>query len=490
MRRFDVAIIGGGAVGSAVAYLLSAYDLQVAVIEKEPDVALGTSGRNSAVVHAGFNNRPGSLMAELCVEGNLGFAALCRTLDVPYRRTGKLVVGFGDEDARALEALLRTGEQNGCVGLSLIDGAAVREREPYVSATMAMLSENTAGINPTPYNIHLAECAAQNGVAYLLGREVTGIRRQGGTFFVTAGEETVQADFLVNAAGLFADRVSAMAGDPSYTIYPCRGEYYLLDKAAGERVAMPVYPVPRPGVGGLGVHLTPTVDGNVLIGPSAEYVTGREDTATTPAMLDRLWQEAAALHGGLDRRDIIGAYAGVRAKLVAKGQANYGDFVIEESPKVEGLIQLVGIESPGLTASLPIARRVEAMLVRHLRPARRAGCDLTYRRAPSFAESDAAERARLIAQDPDYGEIVCRCELVTRAEVLRALRNPLGATALVSVKNRTRATMGRCNGGYCFTRMVDILRQELGLVPEQIALKAQGDRPIDGQMREVPACDR
>lgn len=490
MDRFDVAIIGGGAVGSAVAYVLGAYDLRVAVIEKELDVAMGASGRNSAVVHAGFNNRPGSLMAQLCVEGNRGFAALCRALDVPYRRTGKLVVGSGAEDARALEGLLRTGLANGCTGLSLLDGAAVSAREPHVRATAAMLSADTAIIDPFLYNIHLAECAVKNGVRYLLGREVTAIERRGGTFRITAGGETVEAGLIVNSAGLYADRVSAMAGDASFTIYPCRGEYYLLDKAAGQRLSMPVYPVPRPGVGGLGVHLTPTIDGNVLIGPSAEYVDGREETATTAPMLERLWQEAAQLHDGLDRRDIIGAYAGLRAKLVARGQENYGDFIIEESPRVEGLIQLVGIESPGLTASLPIARRVEAMVVRRLRPARRAGYDPTYRRIPSFAESDEAGRAALIAADPDYGEIVCRCESVTRAEVLRALNNPLGAHALVSVKNRTRATMGRCNGGYCFTRLIDLFEQELGLAPERIALKREGDRPIAGALREVPPCKK
>lgn len=201
MDRFDVAIIGGGAVGSAVAYVLGAYDLRVAVIEKELDVAMGTSGRNSAVVHAGFNNRPGSLMAQLCVEGNRGFAALCRALDVPYRRTGKLVVGSGAEDARALEGLLRTGLANGCTGLSLLDGAAVSAREPHVRATAAMLSADTAIIDPFLYNIHLAECAVKNGVRYLLGREVTAIERRGGTFRITAGGETVEAGLIVNSAG-------------------------------------------------------------------------------------------------------------------------------------------------------------------------------------------------------------------------------------------------------------------------------------------------
>lgn len=485
MKRFDVLIIGGGAVGSAIAWRLAAYDWSVALADKELDVAMGTSGRNSAVVHAGFNNRPGTRMAELCVEGNKGFADVANTLDVPYRRTGKLVVGFNDDDRRILENLVRAGEANGCVGLSMIGEAQVHAFEPNVPATSAMLSSNTAIINPFLYNIHLAECAAKNGVTFLLGREVTAIERVDGLFRVTLGGETVEAALVINSAGLFADKVSAMAGDPSFTIYPCRGEYYLLDQEASNLLHMPVYPVPRPGVGGLGVHLTPTVDGNVLIGPSAEYVDYREETATTSGMLAELWKEARELLPKLDGRQIIGAYAGVRAKLVAKGQANYGDFIIEQSPKVQNFINLVGIESPGLTASVPIARRVEDMAAALLHPSRRADYDPSYKRIPCFAESDDKTRAQLIALDPDYGEIVCRCETVTKAEIKRAYYNPLGAHALVSVKNRVRTTMGRCNGGYCFTRLVDMLANEEGQALDEIALKKQGDRPLAGKVRSL-----
>ncbi|HWQ07275.1 MAG TPA: NAD(P)/FAD-dependent oxidoreductase [Feifaniaceae bacterium] len=482
-QKFDVLIVGGGAVGSAIAYRLSRYDFKVAVLEKEPDVAIGTSGRNSAVVHAGFNNRAGSLMAKLCVEGNRGFESAAATLDVPYRKTGKLVVGYNDEDRDILLKLIETGEQNGCSGLRLIGEDEIRALEPNVPAKWAMISPNTAIINPFLYNIHLAEAAAQNGVTYLLNREVTAIERHSGGFTVTAGTETFDCALLINSAGLFADQISAMAGDGRYTIYPCRGEYYLLDKIPTDLLHMPVYPVPRPGVGGLGVHLTPTIDGNIILGPSAEYVERREEFATTAPMLRELGEEAKLLLPALDLRLVIGAYAGVRAKLVAKGAANYGDFVIEESPLVENFIHLIGIESPGLTASLPIANRIEEMVCSRLHPALKSGWRAEYRGIERFCELSDEEKAKRIAENPDYGEVVCRCETVTKAEIKQAIENPLGARAIVSVKNRVRATMGRCSGGYCLTRIMNILHFEYGVPYEQIDLRRAGDHPFAGVVK-------
>ncbi|MEN6418821.1 MAG: NAD(P)/FAD-dependent oxidoreductase [Clostridiaceae bacterium] len=482
-QQFDILIVGGGAVGSAIAYRLSRYDLNIGVLEKEPDVAIGTSGRNSAVVHAGFNNRVGSLMAKLCVEGNRGFEAVAAALGVPYRKTGKLVVGYTGEDREILKKLIETGEQNGCEGLRLIGEDEINALEPNVPAKWAMLSPNTAIINPFLYNIHLAEAAAQNGVVYLLNREVTAIERRPGGFTVSAGTESFDCALLINSAGLFADRISALAGDDRYTIYPCRGEYYLLDKIPTGLLRMPVYPVPRPGVGGLGVHLTPTIDGNLILGPSAEYVERREELATTAPMLRELGAEAKQLLPKLDLRLVTGAYAGVRAKLVPKGAANYGDFVIEESPLVENLIQLVGIESPGLTASLPIANMVEEMVSSRLHPAEKSGWRAEYRGIERFCDLSDEEKAARIAENPDYGEIVCRCETVTKAEIRQAIENPLGARSIVSIKNRVRATMGRCNGGYCLTRIMNILHFEYGIPYEQIILRRAGDHPFAGVVK-------
>lgn len=480
---YDVAIVGGGTVGSAIAYTLSRYDLSVVVFEKELDVAMGTSGRNSAVVHAGFNNRVGSLMAKLCVEGNRGFEAIARTLDVPYQKTGKLVVGYTDEDKEILERLIAVGEKNGCEGLRLIGEDEIAALEPNVPAKWAMLSPNTAIINPFLYNIHLAEAAAQNGVSYLLEHEVAAIEKVHDGFRVTAGNRTVTCRLLVNAAGLFADKISAMAGDNRYTIYPCRGEYYLLDKIPQDLLHMPVYPVPRPGVGGLGVHLTPTIDGNLLLGPSAEYVCRQEELGTTAGMLQALGREAKELLPSLDMRLVIGSYAGVRAKLVPKGAANYGDFVIEESPLVDGLIQLVGIESPGLTASIPIARMVEDMVKARLHPGEKCDWKPTYRGIEHFADLPDEEKSARIQKDPEYGDIVCRCETVTKAEIRKAIENPLGARGVIAVKNRVRATMGRCNGGYCFTRIVDMLNSEYGVAYEDLCIKRADDRPFTGVVK-------
>lgn len=482
-QQFDILIVGGGAVGSAIAYLLSRYELNVGVLEKEPDVAIGTSGRNSAVVHAGFNNRVLSLMAKLCVEGNRGFEEAAKTLNVPYQKTGKLVVGYTDEDREILKQLIETGEQNGCEGLRLIGEDEIHALEPNVPAKWAMLSPNTAIINPFLYNIHLAEAAAQNGVVYLLNHEVTAIERVTGGFTVSAGTESFGCTLLINAAGLFADRVSAMAGDDRYTIYPCRGEYYLLDKIPTDLLHMPVYPVPRPGVGGLGVHLTPTIDGNLILGPSAEYVERREELATTAPMLQTLGAEAKQLLPKLDLRLVTGAYAGVRAKLVPKGAANYGDFIIEESPLVENLIQLIGIESPGLTAALPIAKMVEEMVFSRLRLAQKSGWRAEYRGIERFCELSDEEKAARIAENPDYGEIVCRCETVTKAEIRQAIENPLGARSIVSIKNRVRATMGRCSGGYCLTRIMNILHFEYGVPYELIDLRRAGDHPFTGVVK-------
>ena len=479
MEAFDVLIVGGGSVGCAIAYALSRYDLTVAVAEKELDVGMGTSGRNSGVVHAGFNNRPGSLMARLCVEGSEGFESLCAALDIPYKKTGKLVVGYDEADKQALIKLIAQGEKNGVKGLEFIDGEAIRAIEPGLTASWAMLSRNTAVFNPFLYSIHLAEASAQNGVRYYLDSPVTAVMATADGYVVQAGAHTLACKTLINSAGLFSDKVSAMAGDPSFTIYPCRGEYYLLDKGS---LKMPVYPVPRPGVGGLGVHLTVTVDGNILIGPSADYIDQPEDYGTTQPVLDQLRAEAQTLLPGLNMRTVIGTYAGVRPKLVQKGQANFGDFVIERSPKAKHLINLIGIESPGITASMPIAKMVLGILSEDTELKEKPDFIPTYRGIPRFAELSRDEQRALIARDPDFGDVVCRCETVTRAEVKRALANPIGATGVIAVKNRTRVTMGRCNGGYCFQRVIEMLLSE-GKAPSEIDLKRRGDHPLLGYVK-------
>jgi glycerol-3-phosphate dehydrogenase len=274
-----------------------------------------------------------------------------------------------------------------------------------------------------------------------------------------------------------------MAGDTSFTVYPCRGEYFILDTAASALLSRPVYPVPRKGVGGLGVHLTTTIDGNILIGPSAEYIDDREDYATTRGMMDNLFQEAQILLPSLRRNMVIGTYAGIRSKLVPKGQVNYGDFVIEESRKVENLINLVGIESPGLTASMPIAEMVAGIIKTKRAVRENTAFKAEYRGQPIFASLDEKTQDELIERDADYGEIVCRCKNITKAEILQALHNALGVKTIAGVKNRVHATMGRCQGGYCLTKIADIMMNEFSLTPEHISYRRYGDMPFPGRVK-------
>ncbi|HEX9061331.1 MAG TPA: FAD-dependent oxidoreductase, partial [Clostridia bacterium] len=437
-NTFDVVIIGAGAVGCAVARELSRYKLKIAVLEKESDVAAGTSGRNSAVVHAGFNNKPGSLMAKLCVEGNLGFEKVCSELDVPYKKTGKLIVAFDEEDINGIERLLETGRKNNAPGLKMIGQEEVRRLEPHVGGIAAMLSPNTAITNPFLYTVALAENAAQNGVSFFLDTEVTGISHKEGRFRVRAGGKYFYSRYIINSAGLYSDKISTMAGDNGYKIYPCRGQYYILDKRAGDYLKMPVYPVPKPGIGGLGVHLTPTVEGNILIGPSAEYIRTKSDYSATQDVMKQLFKEARELLPQISMKHVIRNYSGIRSKLTAPKVGGFGDFIIRESDKVPCLLQLIGIESPGLTSSVPIAKMIRDIIAGKEDLEEKPDFIGERKGIVQFRDLPDEEKDRLIKDCPDYGEIICRCEQITRKEIKDAIENPLGVRTLAGIKYRAR----------------------------------------------------
>lgn len=479
--EYDVLIIGAGAVGCAVARALSRYTARVAVLEQEADVAAGTSGRNSAVVHAGFNNRPGSRMAKLCVAGNQGFEALCNDLDVPYQKTGKLLVGFDEQDMATLRRLKAQGDTNGCRGLAMLTQAELHAKLPQVGGIGAMHSPETGIFDPFLYTVALAENAAANGVSFFFRAPVTHIQAIPGGWQVTAGGKPFTTRYLVNSAGLFSARVAKLAGVGGYRIYPCRGEYFILDQIARDVLPLPVYPAPKQGAGGLGVHLTPTVHGNLLIGPSAEYIESPADTASTQPVLDELFRQAQRLLPGLERRQIIGAYAGIRPKQAPPGEGGYWDFVLREDRP--GLIDLVGIESPGLTASAPLAEEVVALIGQ--------GMDLTpdptydgHREGiPRFRDLPPDERAKLIEQDPDFGEVICRCQTVTKAELRRAIENPLGVKTIAGIKYRAWATTGRCQGGYCLPRIAQLLTEDYGLAPEDVTYRGDGSELFVGRVK-------
>lgn len=479
---FDVLIIGGGAVGCAVAYDLSRYDLKVAVVEKEYDVAAATSGRNSGVVHAGFNNKPGSLMAKLCVEGNEGFEQLCKELDVPYRKTGKYVVAFDDDDLATLESIMAQGKANGCKGLEIIDAQKLHSILPDVGGIAALYSPNTAVFDPFLYTVALADNAANNGVEFFLGQEVTSIEKEEGLFTVRTKENEFRCKMIVNSAGLNSDKISAMAGCGDYRIFPCRGEYLILDRIADKVLSVPVYPAPKRNIGGLGVHLTPTIHGNIIIGPSAEYIEGREDYASTQELIDKLFKEAQKLLPTLSRSQVIGAYSGIRSKQTPPQEGGFHDFVIKEEPSCKGLVNLVGIESPGMTASMPIARMVRSIISETLE-LKRKQTKPNLKRILKFSDQPDEVKAELIKRDPAYGEVVCRCQQVTKKEICQAIENPLGVKTISGIKYRVWATTGRCNGGYCLSRISEILEKEYGIDPEDITFRGTGSELYSGRVK-------
>lgn len=334
---YDVIIIGAGAVGCSIARELSRYEIRTLVLEKECDVAYGTSGRMSGVVHAGFNNKTGTLMAKFCVEGNKGFEGICKELDIPYKKTGKVLVAFDEDDRKALEGIIARGIENGCEGLRLIGEEEIRAIVPGIGGIGGMLSPNTAIFDPFEFCIAHAENAMDNGVDFSFNSEVISIDKTNGFFSVHTAKGDYQGNYIVNSAGLYCDKISAMLGVDHYTIYPCRGQYYILDKIADEFLDIPAYPVPKPGIGGLGVHLTPTIDGNIIIGPSAEYQEEPDDYATTPDVLDKLFSEARALLPAIERKYIIGNYCGIRPKQAPPGEGGFRDFVIKEEEECPGL---------------------------------------------------------------------------------------------------------------------------------------------------------
>ena len=481
---YDVIVIGAGAVGCSVARELARYELKVLVLEKECDVAYGTSGRMSGVVHAGFNNKTGSLMAKLCVEGNRGFEAVCKELDIPYKKTGKVLVAFDNADMEALEGIIARGKANGCEGLRLLDKEEISGLVPGIGGIGGMLSPNTAIFDPFEYCIAHAENAMDNGVEFRFNSEVTAARKDGdGIFTVTAGGKEYRARYIINSAGLYCDKISSMLGIDGYRIYPCRGQYYILDKVADELLDIPAYPVPKPGIGGLGVHLTPTIDGNIIIGPSAEYLDDPDDYASTPEVMEKLFTEAKALLPAVESRYIIGNYCGIRPKQAPPGEGGFRDFVIKEEEECPGLINLIGIESPGFTAAVPIAKMVCDMLGKHIDMVPKKEFNPVRKGRIRFRELTKEAQEKLIKENPEYGEIICRCQNVTRAEIRTAIENRFGARSISSIKYRAWATTGRCNGGYCLAKIVDMLVHDYHMKPEEITFRGDGSAMFSGEVK-------
>jgi glycerol-3-phosphate dehydrogenase len=485
MKKRDVIIIGAGVVGNAIARELSRYEINVAVLEKELDVAMGASSRNSGVLHSGIHYKPGTLRARLSVQGNAMMKDLCDDLKVKIEYIGKLTVAQDEIDIETLHALKEQGEANGVPGLEILDQEHMEKVQPGVGGIEALYSPSTGIICPYGLSIALAENATANGVEFYLDYGVVGISKNGHGFLVnTAPGEIFEASVLINSAGLFSDRICEMLGIDEYRIYPCRGEYLILDKRLEGTLSTLVYPAPRKGGAGLGIHLTNTVDGNILIGPSSEYVDEPDDFASTAEIMARLKKEGHELLPELSTTDFIRSFSGLRAKQTPPDVGGYRDFVIESRDDFPGFINLVGIESPGLTSAPAIGVMVKEMVARLIvlkdkdrfvpkRPGR----------VGFFHELPEEEKTDLVAKNPDYGEVICRCEQITKKEVLDAIQNPLRNSTINGIKYRSRAMMGRCQGGFCLPRIVEILEQEFGYRPKDYLLQGKGSPLFSGRVR-------
>ncbi|MDR3591002.1 MAG: NAD(P)/FAD-dependent oxidoreductase [Negativicutes bacterium] len=479
---YDLLIIGGGVVGSAVAREFSRYQLKIGVLEKELDVCAETSGRNSGVLHAGFTYKTGSLRAQCSVEGNAEFDQVARELDVPFKRTGKVIVGFTDADRQSLLKFKAVGDANGVPGLEIIDKKRLEELDSSAGGEFAMYSPTSGILNPFIYTVALAENAKQNGADFYFDHEVNAIQRVNGVYAVTTNKGIFQTRWVVNCAGLNSAKVSTMLGIDGYTIGGFKGEYIILDKKAGKFLNMPVYPAPGPS-GGFATHATLTVDGNVLIGPDSELVEDFEDYGNTSPCLEKLIIDGQKMFKHTKREYFIRNFSGIRPKLINKETKQPLDFVLEAREEAPNTINLVGIESPGITSALPLARRAVALFKAKEVLVLKQGFNPRRKGILNFSEQSEAMKKELIKNNPAYGEIICRCETVTKAEILQAVHNCLGVDTVLGVKNRTRAMMGRCQGGYCETRIVEIIKQELNKKETEIIYGRAGSAMFAGKVR-------
>lgn len=471
MKQFDVCIIGAGVTGSAIARELSRYDCKIAVLEKNSDVCEGTSKANSGIVHSGFDAHPGTNKAKFNVLGSKKMEALSKELDFPYKRNGSIVLAFEEGDIPKLEELKERGIQNGVEGLRILSREELKEMEPNISGeAVAALYAPTGGI-VCPFNltIALAENAAVNGAEFFLNTEVTGISKEGEGFLVTTKQGDFGAKIVINAAGVYADVFHNMVCEDKIHITARKGEYCLYDKKVGKMVSSTIFQLP--GAYGKGVLVTPTVHGNLLIGPTAVDMEDKEAVNTTAEGLSSVQTTGGKSILSVPFKSVITSFAGLRA------HCDRNDFIIEET-SVPGFIDAAGIESPGLTAAPAIGEYVAELAAAKLDAVKKDNFIATRKGIPNMANATTEEKAELVKKNPLYANVICRCELVTEGEIVDAIQRPLGATTLDGVKRRTRAGMGRCQAGFCSPKTLEIIARETGKSMTEITKHGAGSEFI------------
>ncbi len=473
INHYDVLIAGAGVTGGLLARELTRYRLSVCVLEKENDVAMGASKANSGIIHGGFDPEPGTLKAKLNAKGVPMLYETLRELHVPHKNNGSLVLAFGKEEEKTLALLLERGQKNGVPDLRLLSGDEARALEPNLSSevTGALLAPSAGIVSPYELAIAAIGNAMDNGATLLRNFAVTAIEKTD-RFTVTAADgRQVTGRYFVNCAGGFADRIAEMAGDGFFTILPRAGEYLLLDKAEGAAVSHTIFQVPTKN--GKGVLVTPTADGNLLLGPTAVPVDDPADTATTAPGLETVATLARKSVPSVNTRNVITSFAGVRAS--EKG----GDFILRASEKIPGLVHAAAIDSPGLSSCVAIARYVVNIL-------KEQGLILTENPdfnpiredVHAFRHMNDRERDGYIKANPAYGRIICRCETVSEGEIVDALHRNPPALDVDGVKRRTRSGMGRCQGGFCAPYVMRLIARETGLPMQKITKKGGASRML------------
>lgn len=476
---YDVIIIGAGVSGCAIARELSRFDLKILVLEKVPDVCEGTSKANSGIVHAGYDAKPGTLKARLNLLGSLKMEKLSKELDFPYKRNGSMVLCFDEKDKEKLEELKARGEKNGVSNLRILNKEELCRLEPAAgeNAVAALYAPTGAIVCPFGLTIALAENAADNGVTFRFCSQVKGIKKQEEGYLIQTKDQNYETKVVINAAGVCADEIHNMISERKMEITPRKGEYLLYDKTIGNMVSHTLFQMPTSL--GKGILVTPTVHGNLLTGPTAEDCENREGTDTTGEGIGQVLEKAALSVSNIPQRSVITSFAGLRAhitKLPDEPETWVGveesemedDFVIGQLSDAPGFIDVAGIESPGLSCAPAVGEYVSEIVQKILKPSAKDNFISVRKGIPSISLSTDEERHKLIQENPAYGNVVCRCEMVTEGEILNAIRRTLGATTTDGIKRRTRAGMGRCQSGFCNPKVVEILAKELGREESEI----------------------
>lgn len=455
---YDIVIIGAGVSGASIARELARYELNIMIIEKDNDVGNETSSANSAIIHAGYDPSPAKLKGKFNAKGNAMYDRICEELDVPFRRCGSFVIGFSEADRKTLEDLYKNGLCNEVPGMRILKREEILLLEPKLNpAVLCALYAPTAGIiSPWELTIALVENAMDNGVRLQLETKVTDIKKEDFGYQVVTDHGKFETRYVINCAGVYSDTIHNMVAEPSFEIQPRRGNYYVIDNEIKDIVKHVIFQCPT--AKGKGVLVTPTVYGNFMVGPDSEFIEDKECTATDRSRLEYVREASRLTTDAIPFQKVIRSFAGLRASTSS------ADFIIEEAKGAPGFIDVAAFDSPGLS-SIPAVALYVADLMKELEGTLlpKENFNPRRRKVIRFNELSEEEKSRLIKENPAYGTVICRCEVVTEAEIVDAIHRNAGARSVKAVKKRCRPGAGRCQGGFCSPRVLEILARELGV---------------------------